>query len=249
MLRLLTQFPEITAVLSEKQDGSMKVFPERPEENRKNREGFFAGQGIPAERVVCAELVHGTKVGIVTAQNASHNRRSSFIGNGGGERVIPGADALVTREKNLFLSVTVADCLPIFLYDPVTKVIGIAHAGWRGMMDGVIGNTVEAMIGCGAKAENISVAFGPSIQKCHFEIGEDVLPRFAGYAKHVIERDDTRFIDLQGIVTEQLQNAGIQEMNIAASDLCTFCKRDRFFSYRRDKPEQVEAMAAVISMR
>lgn len=249
MLRFFTQFPEITAVLSEKQDGSMKVFPERPEENRKNREGFFTGQGIPADSVVSAELVHGTKTEIITKQDVSHDGRSSFIRYGGDGRVIPGADALVTKEKNLFLSVTAADCLPIFLYDPVEQVIGIAHAGWRGMMDGVIGKTVEAMTGCGATAGNISAAFGPSIRQCHFEIGKDVVPRFAGYEQHSIERDNKLFVDLQGIAGEQLQKAGILGENIEADTFCTFCEQGRFFSYRRDKPEQVQVMVAAIGMR
>lgn len=249
MLPFFKQFPEITAVLSEKKDGSMKVFPERPEENRENCERFFTGQGIPADRVVSADQIHGTNVKIITAQNVSHNGRSSFIRYGGGRQMISDTDALVTKEKNIFLSVTAADCLPIFFYDPVEQVIGIAHAGWRGLTGGVIGKTIEAMTDCGAKTENVTVAFGPNIGKCHFEIQTDILPQFAGYEEYIIRRDDEIFINLQGIAEKQLQNAGIREANIETTPFCTFCERSTFFSYRRDKPKIAEGMVAVISMK
>lgn len=257
MLQFLEQFPEVQAVMSEKKDGSMKIFPEWPEENRENREKFFAGQGIEVNRVVSAEIVHKTNVEIITAQSVSHNRRSSFIGNnnenGGGKnynhRVILGTDALVTKEKNLFLSVTVADCLAIFFYDPIVKVIGITHAGWKGLIGGVLGKTLETLKNCGAQKENIFVAFGPSIQKCHFEIQNDILAQFAKYEKYIFERNGKIFVDLEGIAKNQLQMAGIQKTNIEASGICTFCEQERFFSYRRDQPEKLQAMAAVIGMK
>ena len=243
--------------MSEKKDGSMKIFPERPEENRENREKFFTGQGIEVNRVVSAEIVHKTNVEIITAQSVLHNRQSSFIGNNdenGGDknynhRVILGADALVTKEKNLFLSVTVADCLPVFFYDPVARVIGIAHSGWRGLVDGVLGKTFETLKNCGACEENIFVAFGPSIQKCHFEIQTDILPQFAKYKKYIFERDRKTFVDLEGIAKNQLQAAGIQVTNIETSNICTFCEKEKFFSYRRDQPEKLQAMVAVIGMK
>lgn len=257
MFQFFKQFPEVVAMMSEKKDGSMKIFSEQSQENkenRKNRERFFAKQGIAADRVVSAEIVHSTNVEIITAQNisnVSHNRRSSFIrytGNGG-ERVISNVDALVTKEKNIFLSVTIADCLPIFFYDPIAKIVGITHAGWRGLIDGVIDKTLKTLKSCGAQTENIFVTFGSSIQKCHFEIQPDILPQFSKYEKYISERDGKTFVDLQGIAKEQLQNAGIKETNIETSTLCTFCEKEKFFSYRRDKPEKLQAMVAVIGMR
>jgi YfiH family protein len=237
MLQFFQQFPEVLAVMSEKKDGSMKVFPERLEENRENREKFFEEQGIEANRVVSAEIVHKTNVEIITAQNISHNR------------LILGTDALITKENNLFLSVTIADCLAIFFYDPAAKVIGIIHAGWKGLIDGVVDKTLETLKNCGARTENIFAAFGPSIQKCHFEIQADILPQFAKYEKYVFEKDGKTFVDLEGIAKNQLQMAGIQEMNIETSNICTFCEKEKFFSYRRNKPEKIQAMAAVVGMK
>ncbi len=249
MLDFFRQFPEVLAVMSEKRDGSMKMFLARPNENRENRKKFFAGQEIAPERTVSAELVHGTQIGIVTMQDVSHEGRPSVIGHGDAGWVIAGADGLVTREKDIFLSVTVADCLPVFFYDPAARVIGIAHAGWRGLLGGVIGKTLETMSGCGAQAENIHAAFGPSIRQCHFEIQPDVLLRFTEYEKYVTKKDGKISVDLQRIAAEQLQDAGVQEGNIEMNTSCTFCERGRFFSYRRDEPEKIEAMATVIGIR
>lgn len=230
----------------------MKVFPEDPEENLEIRERFFRGQGIDASRVVSAEIVHGTKVEISTSQNHTDMRRPSEIGmrsNFGSASVILGTDGLVTKEKNVFLSVTVADCLPVFFYDPVAEVIGIAHAGWRGIADGVIENTVATLIGCGANQENLSVSLGPSIQKCHYEIRADILPRFAELEKFIVRKGGKIFADLPEIAKEQLQKSGVLVKHIETSSLCTFCESDTFFSYRRDKPQKIEAMVAVIGMK
>lgn len=251
MLTFFKQFPEIIAVLSEKKDGPMKVFLERPEENRHNREQFFQKQGIDVEMVVSAEIVHGTKVEIIPSQKYTYLPRSLKVGmseKGGSGTLVPGVDGLVTKEKNLFLSVTVADCLPVFFYDPVTHVIGIAHAGWRGIVDGVIEKTVAALVDYGAQQENLFVSFGPSIQKCHFEIGADILPRFAKFEKWIAKKDGKTSVDLSGIVREQLQDLKIQKEHIEMSSLCTFCEADIFFSYRRNKPQKIEAMVAVIGI-
>lgn len=233
MLTFFKKFPEVTAVLSEKKDGSMKVFPERPDENKENRIRFFAGQGIDADRVVGAEIVHGIQAVVVSDVPVP---------------IVLGVDALITKEKNLFLSVTVADCLPVFFYDPVAHIIGIAHAGWRGIVDGVIEKTLVALVSSGASQENLFISFGPSIGKGHFEIGTDILPRFAEWEKHIVRRDGKTFVDLPGIAKEQLQGLGISEEHIEMSTLCTFCEAETFFSYRRDKPQKIEAMVATIGL-
>ena len=250
------KFSGVQAVLSEKKDGSMKVFLERSEENQENRMLYFARLGIPPERVVSAGLVHGTRVEIITAHNVTDKVRPSIISNKGESRrekmkgaILPETDGLVTKEKNLFLAVTAADCLPVFFYDPIAGVVGIAHAGWRGIIAGVVTQTLEKMSECGATKENISVAIGPHIRGCHFQIQTDILPQFSRYARYVINRDGGIFVDLEGIAREQLRRSGIFEARIETHSLCTFCEKERFFSYRRDKPEVPEVMVAVIGMQ
>lgn len=250
------QFSDVRAVLSEKKNGSMKVFSERSDENQENRMRFFELQGISLERVISAGLVHGTKVEIITTQNVTHKPRSWFMcDNGKSKRdkmhrvVVPETDGLVTKEKNLFLTVTAADCLPVFFYDPLAGVVGIAHAGWRGITAGVIEETLQKMSECGAAKENIFVAIGPHIGVCHFEIQPDILPRFARYSQYVIKKEGRIFVDLEGIAMEQLEEAGIPETHIETRSLCTFCESETFFSYRRDKPEVPVVMVAVIGMQ
>lgn len=212
----------------------MKVFSEWPEENRENREKFFKEHGIDAGRVVGAEIVHGTKVAIVSDVSLA---------------IIPGTDALVTKEKNLFLSVTVADCLPVFFYDPVAKITGIAHVGWKGMLLDVIGKTVETFKKCGSERKNIFVEIGPGIQKDHFEIQKKDEHLFSLYRECVIYRENKVFVDLSRIARIQLKKSGLAPSHITQNLLCTFCESDISFSYRRDKPEKIEAMVAVIGLR
>lgn len=213
----------------------MRLLSQTPEQNKENRKRFFTAQGVDPERVTGVELEHGTNIRVV-----SHDTFTPIVSK---------TDALLTKEKNIFLSVTVADCLPVFFYDPSQKIVALAHAGWKGITRGVIKETLDELEKNGAERENIFVAFGPHIQRCHFEIQSDILPLFQEYEDCIVEKDGKIFVDLQSIVKKQLLDVGIKVENIETATLCTFCEKDRFFSYRRDKPEDIEAMVAVIGMK
>lgn len=234
MFAFFKQFSEVKAILSEKKDGSMKVFLGGHEENMANRKRFFQKQDIDPERVVGAEIVHGAKVVIVSDTT---------------QTMISGADTLITKVENIFLSVTVADCMPVFFYDPVAKIIGIAHVGWKGMLLDITEKTVEALKKCGSKRENIYVEIGPCIQKDHFEIQKKDEHLFSMYRECVLYRENKVFVDLPRIVRIQLKRKGLTPNHITQSSLCTFCEADTFFSFRRDKPEKIEAMVAVIGLK
>ena len=215
----------------------MKVFLERPEENRENREKFFLRQGIDAGRVVSAEIVHGTKVEIITFQKYTDKRRPSLIGIssfGVVRQVIPGTDALVTKEKNVFLSITVADCLPIFFYDPVARVIGIAHAGWRGLAGGVLENTLAALR---VPPEEVLVWLGPAIGPHAFEVGPEVRQAFLeGHAEAAVafvpSVNAGRFMaDLYALARLRLAASGVRSVH--GGGFCTYSD-PRFYSYRRN---------------
>lgn len=243
-------------MLSEKKDGSMKVLPGKMSSHQDNRRQFFAEQGIVSDRVVSAGLIHGTNVEIITSQNVTDTVRPSIIGNKGQSgkdtmrgAMVPETDGLVTKETNLFLAVTVADCLPVFFYDPVAGVVGIAHAGWRGIAGGVIHNVLEKMRVCGAQVQDMVVVIGPHIGVCHFEVQADILHRFSQYEQYSITQEQKIFINLKGIAVEQLRQSGILESVIETYPLCTFCEAERFFSYRRDRPEVLEVMVAMIGMQ
>lgn len=231
MIKFLKNIPEVMAVMSEREDGSMKLFKESGL-NWENRARFFAKIGVGENNVVSAEIVHGTKVEIVDSTSAE---------------IVSGADGIVTNDKNIFLAVTVADCIPVYFYDSERKVIGLAHAGWRGIVNGVIGNTVEKISELGGAPDDLKIAFGPGINVCHFEIKADVLDKFSDYPKFVVKRDGKIFVNLKGIIKKQLTALQIKSENIEDSSECTF-ENNRYFSFRRDRPETIEAMVAVIGL-
>ena len=126
------------------------------------REGLCRGIGLPAGRLITARQVHGTDVVVV-----------------GSPDCVPGeADALVTRLEDVAVGVFTADCVPMLFYDKKAGVVGAAHAGWKGTMNGIAKNVVAAMSGLGASAGGIQVVFGPSICQGCFEVGDEVVEQF-----------------------------------------------------------------------
>ena len=142
-------------------------------------------------------------------------------------------DALITNEKNTPLMVMVADCIPILFYDEDKQVIAVAHAGRVGTFENIAQNTILKMkkeFQCEAK--NIHVILGPSIQKCCYEISQEL----ATFTKNRFGKKfvKNRNIDLQGINKKQLLDIGIVEQNIEISNICTKCSNKPYFSYRND---------------
>jgi len=169
-------------------------------------------------------------------------------------RAVAGVDALVTREAEMFLAVTVADCFPVYFYDPVRGAVGIAHAGWRGVVRGVVPETVRALSGIGCRPKNLRVVIGPGIRACHFVVGADVRPAFLRWEGAVRERrreDGRRWsVNLSAIIRAQLRAAGVPTRNIAEVRMCTYSASRRFFSRRRRLAagERPGRMLAVIGM-
>ncbi|MDO8529668.1 MAG: peptidoglycan editing factor PgeF [bacterium] len=233
MLKFFEKYPEILAVLSERKDGSMKLF-NNSNINVENRNRFFEKIGIDENSVVAAEIVHKSNVETIYDSSV---------------KVIPEVDGLATNKQNIFLSITVADCIPVYFYEPERKIIALAHCGWRGIIQEIIKNTLEKIENLGGNAQNFEVALGPGIDKCHFEIKEDILNQFKKYPNFIEKRDSKIFIDLKGIIRKQLTEIGIKPENIEESDECTFENHSKYFSYRKDKPKAIEAMVAVIGYK
>ncbi|MGY5763802.1 peptidoglycan editing factor PgeF [Brachybacterium sp. DNPG3] len=144
------------------------------------------------------------------------------------------ADAMVTRRRDVALAIMVADCLPVLLVDPVAGVIGAAHAGRRGLLDGILGATVDAMVGLGAERARIAAAVGPAICAACYEVPAEMRAeaerRLAATAG--VSRDGTPAIDLRAGAVEALCAAGIPAAAIDADHACTR-EDERFYSYRR----------------
>ncbi len=218
--------------LSEKNDGPMSspgflVSKFDDEIIVSNRKKFFKKIGITPEAVVTVGSLHKNHVQTVS------------IGDAG--RVLGNVDGLLTQAKDLYLTLTVADCLPVYLFDPENKVVGLLHCGWRGIVSNILEGGISNMVKeFGSLPQNILVGIGPGIAKCHFEVGKDVAEKLDSSEK---------FVDLKRIVKERLLTLGLDEGNMETSPDCTFCLVDKYFSFRRDKPQTPQTMVAVIGMK
>jgi YfiH family protein len=220
--------------MSEKKDGSMKL-DANSELIQANRASFFASKGLNINDVVSAGLKHSNNVRIVS------------LGDKG--KIIESTDGLITSEPGLVLSATFADCVPIFYHDPVRSIVGLAHAGWRGVVSGISTVMADKMVKeCGSSVGDVKVCVGPHIKKCHFEIGLDIIEQFEKYSEFIARHDNKIYVDLASILIKQLTDFGLTSKNIEINQECTFENSSKYFSYRRDKPEQVEAMVAYISL-
>ena len=152
----------------------------------------------------------------------------------------PVADAVVTRERGLVCAVRTADCLPVVLADGRGAVVGVAHAGWRGLAAGVLEATVAAMEGLGARRGDLVAWFGPAIGPAHFEVGADVLAAFtaddAGAAGAFAPKAQGKWLaDLDALARRRLAAAGVAAVH--GGGMCTYADPLRFYSYRRARDE------------
>lgn len=180
----------------------------------RNRE--FLNRLVPTEPV-WLEQVHGTLVA-----NADH------------ASCRPRADACVARRKRSVCVVMTADCLPLLLCDELGTVVGAAHAGWRGLCDGVIESTVLAM---GVPPLSLMAWMGPAIGREHFEVGGEVRDAFVAVQPQAASafvggEHDKWHADLYALTRLRLEALGVSR--IYGGEHCTFRERERFFSYRRD---------------
>ena len=176
---------------------------------------------LPGARIVTVHQVHGCEVREAAAWD---------------EQARPHADALVTDKPGLLLGILTADCAPVLLADPEARVIGAAHAGWRGAIAGVTDATIAAMERLGATRDGIAAAIGPCIAQPSYEVDDTFRARFIDEAA-----DNDRFFiegpaekphfDLPAYVRHRLLAAGIGEVETLQLD--TYAEPDRFFSYRR----------------
>lgn len=149
----------------------------------------------------------------------------------------PRGDAVVTRTPGLAVGVTTADCGPILLADAQSRVIGAAHAGWRGALTGIVEATIEAMEQLGAERSRIRAVLGPMIRQSNYEVGPDLIARFAAEDAasdrffRPAARDGHALFDLAGYIGARLARAGIRQFEDLG--LCTYADAARFFSFRR----------------
>ncbi|MFA5926494.1 MAG: peptidoglycan editing factor PgeF [Parcubacteria group bacterium] len=237
MFSIFKRYPELFIAFSEKKDGSMKILKDKEpmKKNESNRNIFLEKCGLGYENLISAEIVHGSNVQIIAKKD--------------GGKIVSGTDGLITKSKDIYLSITSADCLPIFLFEPEKGIIGMIHAGWRSLEKNIIRNAARKMKDLGGKPENILAGVGPAICQKHYEIGPEVAKRFENYPETVKNGGDKIFLDIKKIAESQLLDSGIKKINIEISKECTFELPEKYFSARRDKPKTIEAMIAVIGIK
>lgn len=180
-------------------------------------------EDVAPEPPVWMRQVHGTKV-------VDADARPAF----------PEADAAVARRRGTVCAVVVADCMPVLLSDAEGSVVGLAHAGWRGLAGGVLEATLAAMK---VPAGEVIAWLGPAIGPQAYEVGEEVRAAFSGYESAFAPvRPGHWLLDLYAVARRRLAQKGVER--IYGGDFCTYSDRERFFSYRRDRAE--ERMAALL---
>src|SRR5262249_37868072 len=149
----------------------------------------------------------------------------------------PQADGMVTATPGIALGILTADCAPVLLADPHARVVGAAHAGWKGALGGVLEATLAAMETLGARRGRIAAAIGPCISQANYEVGPEFRARFAAEDAHNVRffvpsgRTDHHRFDLEDYGSERLSTAGVNK--IAALSACTYARDADFFSFRR----------------
>lgn len=176
--------------------------------------------------------IHGDRViAIGEGEAPGESDPSAPIGLGEG-------DAVVTDRPGILLTIATADCLPLLFFHPVGRLIGAAHAGWRGSVKGIARRVVRILREVyGAPSEGLVVAAGPAIGPCCYQVGEEVLDGIpAPWRDRVVTRLERRrgYLDLTAFNRHQLLAEGVSPGSIHESALCTSCYPDRFYSYRRD---------------
>ncbi len=190
-----------------------------------NQRRICGALGVEAASVASGYQAHGVGVAVIGPQDCG--------------RVRPAADILLTGRPGIPLMQRFADCAPLVLYDPVRRALGLAHAGWRGTVQGVALETVRAMSRAfGSRPADVVAGVGPSIGPCCYEIGPEVAAQVrAGFAegeRWLLSRPGGAIhLDLWAANREQLRAAGVEQVEV--TELCTACHCEEFFSHRAEK--------------
>jgi polyphenol oxidase len=239
--KIFQQFPELIAVESTRHGGISKspytslnlgLFTEDKSENvQENRTRFFESLGIKASRIAHSYQIHRDKILKVTRCKAYE-----------------GYDALVTSNKNSFMSVTVADCVPVLVYDTKNQAVAAIHAGWKGTVADITAKTIQMMqVEFNTNPADCYAYVGTCIDESSFEVGEKVAELFAYDFKTLVKngRKVKFFVDLKKANAAQLMKCGIPENQIEISSFSTVLDNQDYFSHRKEKGKTGRMMALI----
>ncbi len=202
-----------------------------------NRKEFLAHFGVDYRDLVCAKQVHGNYVECVGEKDKGRGALAY-------DDAIADIDAFITVSPEVPLAIFTADCLPIFLHDLSIPVIGIIHGGWRSLHKDIIIKTIQLMAKkFNVRASGLHIGFGPSIRKCCYEVGREFNDYFA---QGLTEKNNRYYLDLTGAAKKQLLSLGVKQEYICDSQICTFCRSNEFFSYRKEGLSSGRMMSVIM---
>lgn len=210
---------------------------DEPSAVAENWRRFGEAAGFAPEARVAARQVHGAVVRVVRADDPP---------SPGGQ--VGECDALITAAVGPVLVVSVADCVPIYILDPMRGAGAVVHAGWRGTLAGAAAAALAGMAEAfGTRPQDCLAALGPAIGPCCYEVDDPVANLFGeAYGEPVLSRREDRwFVDLWGANRAGLAAAGVSAGQVYGSGLCTACRRDLFYSHRAEGG-RTGRMAAVL---
>ncbi|MFN0215898.1 MAG: peptidoglycan editing factor PgeF [Saprospiraceae bacterium] len=226
--KIFSHFPQLVAAQSTRHGGVSpapyhslnlgKSTGDKPANVAENRRRFCAALDFQPEQIAWSKQVHGHEIRHV-------------IEPGGSE----GFDALVTNVAGLLLTVTVADCTPVLVFDARHKAVAAIHAGWRGTVSGIVHKTLAYMNDrFGTLGKDCFAYIGACIDECSYEVGEEVAKEFAESFKRFDPERGKFFVDLKKANATQLLGFGIPEDQIEISSYCTLLQSEDYFSHRKD---------------
>lgn len=189
---------------------------------------FLHYLGLKQSQLVGAYQVHGLNITVVDQVSSPLTTVTDLI---------PDSDALITKQPGVVLAVFTADCLPLFFYDPVTPAVGVAHAGWRGTLEGIARLTLQRMQSVfGTDPAQCLVGIGPAICANCFQVGEAVAAGFREvFPETVIQNESGYYVDLVNYNRLLLEEAGVEQEAVLASNICTCAQPEDYFSHRASK--------------
>ena len=174
--------------------------------------------------------------------NQTHSKNIVFSNQPG---QIHNCDGVFTANSKVACLIKVADCMPVFFAHQSIMFYGVVHAGWRGLTKGILKRTSILFTEHNLKLNEVDIYIGPSIQKCCFEVSKDIIDKFPPWS--VKPKRSGKFrVDLQKIAIEELKAVGFNKNKIKISSDCSFCKKNIYYSYRRDG-KKTGRMIGVIS--
>lgn len=234
---IFEKYPQLLCTMSTRLTGNLWI----KDKLSRDVKSFLGILGLGLDQFIAMDQVHGNKVEIVKPLSAGS------IGV-----IFKGVDGLVTASKKLYIGVNVADCVPLYFFDPKRQNIAAVHAGWKGILGNIVRNTVSKLKSIGSNPDDTLVVVGPHIGGCCYDVDPQRAGRFQSVfddVNIVFQNKNRWYLDLGRAIYQQLLDCGISSSHLEAPIVCTSCQNDRYFSFRKDNKETFGEMLGIIGIR